>query len=119
MIVMIAQWWDNLKYRRSWRYAGTVEAITRYTKDGKAIGKVDTARWVLEERADGKRRATQIGTAGISPYAIAQSAAVKAWIVGGPLPSLVEGKVVPAKPERKKAQLICFPGGKAEDTDHD
>lgn len=99
----------------TWRYVGKVVARTRLVDDdgNETPGGKQYGYWVLRERGDGKRAAKKIGDGGTSAFATMQEAAVEAWLAGGPVPAL--DTVVPessSEPEKPKAELIVFPGGK-------
>jgi hypothetical protein len=107
---------DQFFARWRWTWVGTVEgACTIVGDDGKKIpGGIKNAYWNLFERGDGRRRFTEIGNNSDfynSQAMRVQEAAVRAWVHGGPLPTLYSAPIVTPSP-KPKAKLIAFPGGK-------
>lgn len=107
---MIKKFWAFIAARR-WRYVGGVQAISRKVRDDgwRVPGGESRGYWILEQRGDGKRRATPIGDAGSSPSANWTRAAIEAWVRGGPLPPLSD-EFRPGADTRGK--LIAIGGGK-------
>ncbi len=101
----------NIFARLSFKWVGTVEGRTEYTREDGTVSSETRGYWVLTENGFGQRRAKKIGSAGDSPFANDMEAQVKAWVFGGPIPPLDKAppaKITPKKIEKPTLKIVPF-----------
>lgn len=101
--------------RYTWRWIGTVEGPTELIDgNGERIPGWDRrCYWNLYERGDGKRKDVRVGRQWGSALSLLREAEVRAWVGGGPLPTLYDQAAPRPSPKPKgKATLVVLDGGK-------